>query len=190
MENIHPDMKEHPFIKSIPLEITGIYEYSVFMLALCDGDIDLMTKTLKTERKIKKFNNILSGKIPRYAPMTPKQRIKRMLLIAENFFTDLINTQPDMDIFTYNNQIYVVEYNVPDECYMEHSSCDKEERTYRQRAVVFNIPDVYLEESKDDNESDSDNESDDESDDESETEEDDYRARLTGRGRRVRQRIR
>ena len=188
MENMDPDMKEHPFIKSIPLEITGIYEYSVFMLALCDGDIDLMTKTLKTERKIKKFNNILSGKIPRYAPMTPKQRIKRMLLIAENFFTDLINTQPDMDIFTYNNQIYVVEYNVPDECYMEHSSCDKDKRTYRQRAIEFNIPDVYLEESKDDDESES--ESDDEDDDENESEEHEYRRQINGTGRRVRQRIR
>ena len=73
---------------------------------------------------------------------------------------------------------------------MEHSSCDKEEEPTDKDTVVFNIPDVYLEESKDDNESDSDNESDDESDDESETEEDDYRARLTGRGRRVRQSIR
>tara|TARA_B100000073_G_scaffold347442_1_gene361817 strand:- start:1243 stop:1809 length:567 start_codon:yes stop_codon:yes gene_type:complete len=188
MENIDPVMKEHPFIKSIPLEITGIYEYSVFMLALCDGDIDLMTRTPQTERKIKKFNNILTGKITFYTSMTPKQRIKRMLLKAENFFTNLINTQPDMDTFTYNNQIYVVEYDVPDECYMEYSSCDKEERTYRQRANVFNISDVYLEESKDDNESESDDES--AIDDENETEEDDYRMRLSGRGRRVRQRIR
>ena len=53
-----------------------------------------------------------------------------------------------------------------DGCYMEHSSyvIKKKEPTDKE-PLYFNIPDVYLEESKDDNESDSD-ESDDESDDE------------------------
>ncbi len=180
MENIDPDIKEHPFIKSISLEITGIYEYSVFMLKLCDGDIELMITNKQTDIKIKKFNNILTGKIPSYASMTPKQRIKGMLLNAENYFTSLINIQPDMDTFTHNNKLYVVEFNVPDECYMEHCSCDTYTRTYRERARIGGISDEYLEESKDDE---SENESDDKDDD-------DYRRRLSGLGRRVRQRIR
>ena len=53
MELVDPAIKESPFIKSISLEITGIYEYSVFMLRLCDGDIDLMEKDDQTEIKIK-----------------------------------------------------------------------------------------------------------------------------------------
>ena len=177
MENLPDDIKQHQFIKSISLEITGIYEYSVFMLRLCDGEIELMVRDSKTDRKIKKFNNILTGKIPFYAPMTPKQRIKRMLIKAEIFFTNLINIQPDMDTFTHNKQVYVVEFNVPDECYMEHCSCDTETRTYRERARMCSIPDKYLEESKDD-ESEQEN-----------TEEDDYRRLVNGTGRRVRQRI-
>lgn len=185
--NIDPRIKEHPFIKSTSLEITGIYEYSVFMLGLCDGDIDLMEKDSKIDIKIKKFNNILTGKIPRYAPMTPKQRIKRMLFKAENFFTKLINTQPDMDAFTYNNQIYVVEYNVPDESYMEYSSCDKKEITYRERAREYNIPDVYLEESKDDESEQQNSES--EEEEEEEQDDDDHRQQLNGRGRNVRRRL-
>ncbi len=189
MENVPDNIKQHPFIKSISLEITGIYEYSVFMLGLCDGEIDLMEKDSQTDIKIKKFNNILNGKIPRYAPMTPKQRIKRMLLKAEKFFTNLINIQPDMDTFTYNKQVYVVEFNVPDEYYMEHSSCDTEARTYRLRARMCNIPDKYIEESKDDDDesNSSDNESDESGQDN--TEENDFRQRVNGRGRRVRQRI-
>ena len=190
MDTIDPAIRELPFIKSISLEITGIYEYSVFMLRLCDGDIDLMEKDSQTDIKIKKFNNILNGKIPRYAPMTPKQRIKRMLLKAEKFFTDLINIQPDMDTFTYNKQVYVVEFNVPDECYMEHSSCDTETRTYRVRARMCNIPDKYIEESKDDESSDdesSDDESNESGDDAEQNE--NYTSRINGRGRNVRRRI-
>ena len=190
MENVPADIKQHPFIKSISLEITGIYKYSVFMLGLCDGEIELMEKDSNTDIKIKKFNNILNGKIPHYASMTPKQRIKRMLLKAEIFFNNLINIQPDMDTFTYNKQVYVVEFNVPDECYMEHSSCDTETRTYRLRARLCNIPDKYIEESKDDDETDE-SESEDETDEsqQNNTEEDDYRQLVNGTGRRVRQRI-
>ena len=180
MEFIDPVIKESPFIKSISLEIIGIYEYSVFMLKLCNNDIELAVKDSLTDRTIRKFNNILSGKIPFYTSMTQKQRIKRMLFKAENFFTSLINIQPDMDTFTHNNKLYVVEFNVPDECYMEHCSCDTYTRTYRERARIGGISDEYLEESKDDE---SENESDDKDDD-------DYRRRLSGLGRRVRQRIR
>ena len=142
MENVPDDIKQHPFIKSISLEITGIYEYSVFMLGLCDGEIDLMEKDSQTRYKNKNLITYLMEK-SHATPMTPKQRIKRMLLKAEKFFTNLINIQPDMDTFTYNKQVYVVEFNVPDECYMEHSSCDTETRTYRLRARMCNIPDKY-----------------------------------------------
>ena len=182
MELIDPVIKELPFIKSISLEIIGIYEYSVFMLKLCDNDIELAVKTPITDRQITKFNNILSGKIPFYTSMTRKQRIKRMLFKAENFFTSLINIQPDMDTFTHNNQVYVVEFTIPDEYYMELSSCDRETRTYRERAILCGVPDVYIEESKDDKSDDE------EEEEEEETEEDDYRQRR-GRGRIIRQRV-
>lgn len=188
MDTIDPAIRELPFVKSISLEITGIYEYSVFMLALCDGEIELMQKDSKTDIKIKKFNNILTGKIPRYASMTPKQRIKRMLLKAEIFFNNLINIQPDMDTFTYNKKVYVVEFNVPDECYMEHSSCDTETRTYRLRARMCNIPDKYIEESKDDEDESSDNESEESGEDDTEDNEN-HTYRLNGRGRNVRRRL-
>ena len=69
--------------------------------------------------------------------------------------------------------------------------CDTEARTYRLRARMCNIPDKYIEESKDDNDEEEDeSEEDDESEEESEPEDNEnFTQRLNGRGRRVRRRL-